>query len=208
MPITIHAKPRLGEKRSELKKLRDNHIVPGVIYGKEVLKKVQIDESQLLQTLRNHSNELITVESEGDKHQVLIGEIQKEPIKGKILHVDFRQVDMNAVVSVEVPIVVTGESKGVKAGGVVQQQTQSVSIRCLPNEIPSSFTVDISDLDIGDQVKLEEIVDTSKYNLESDPNETILSILTPRMNVVEEETKADTFIGDDGKEHIFVEETE
>jgi large subunit ribosomal protein L25 len=208
MSTTLYVKPRRGEKRSELKNLRNNHIVPGIIYGKDVLKKVQVDEAQLLQTLRNHSNELITVESDGDKHQVLIAEIQKEPLKNKLLHVDFRQVDMNVAVSVEIPITLTGESKGVKSGGVIQQQTQTVTIRCLPNEIPSSFELNISELDIGDQVKLEEVVDTTKYDVQSDPKETILSILPPRMNPVEDKIEADTFVADDGDKHIFVEETE
>jgi large subunit ribosomal protein L25 len=209
MSTTIKAKSRLGEKRSELKKLRENRQVPGVIYGSEIQKKIQVDESELIQTLRYHGNELITVEADGKKHQVLIAEVQKEPINNQILHVDFRQVNMNTPVNVEIPILLTGESKGVKAGGVVQQQTQTVSIRCLPNEIPSSFEVDITDLDIGDQVKLNQIVDSTKYQVESDLDETVLSVLAPRMNPVDDQTADEENVKEeDGKKYVFVEETQ
>jgi large subunit ribosomal protein L25 len=209
MSTTIKAKSRLGEKRSELKKIRENRQVPGVIYGSEIQKKIQVDESELIQTLRYHGNELITVEADGKKHQVLIAEVQKEPINNQILHVDFRQVNMNTPVNVEIPILLMGESKGVKAGGVVQQQTQTVSIRCLPNEIPSSFEVDITDLDIGDQVKLNQIVDSTKYQVESDLDETVLSVLAPRMNPVDDQTADEENVKEeDGKKYVFVEETQ
>lgn len=209
MSNTIQAKSRLGEKRSELKKLRENRQVPGIIYGNEVQKKIQVDEGQLIQTLRNHGNELITVETDGNKHQVLIAEVQKEPINNQILHVDFRQVDMDTPVSVEVSVLLTGESKGVKAGGVVQQQTQTVTIRCLPNEIPASFVLDITNLDIGDQVKLNQIVDGTKYQVESDLEETVLSVLAPRMTPVDEPTPDEENVKEeDGKKYVFVEETE
>lgn len=208
MSTTLRVEARASKKRSDLKEMRKNHKIPGILYGNNVQKKVSVDETDLLHTLRQHSNELITVDADGEKYQVLIAEVQKQPIKDQILHVDFRQVDMNKKVLVEVPITLTGESKGVAAGGVIQQQTQAVSLRCLPNEIPSAFTVDITDLDIGDLVKLQDVMDVNQYDLESDPNETILTIRPPRMNVVDEETKADNNLDGGGEEKVFVEETE
>jgi large subunit ribosomal protein L25 len=210
MATTLSAEKRRQDRRADLKEMRNNHMIPAVVYGKGMeSKKVAVQESELIQTLRTAGNELITLEADGDKHHVLIAEIQKDNLKDQILHVDFRQVDMKTPVSVEVPIHIIGESKGLKEGGVLQQQSHTVMVKCLPNAIPSSIEVDITDLEIGEQLKLEDVINSEEYEVLTDLNTTLVSIIPPRLEPVEDKIEADTFVDEgDGKEHIFVEETE
>ena len=111
--------------------------------------------------------------------------IQYHPISETILHIDLYGVKMDTQVSVKVPLVFVGQCEGVKAGGVLNQNLTEVEVSCLPSHIPQNIEVDISNLNIGDTLRLEEISTDSTLTLVGDP-ELLISTVTLPTKVEEE----------------------
>jgi len=92
-----------------------------------------------------------------DKRPVMVKEIQRDGLGTNIMHIDFFQVSMEQTVEVEVPIHLTGKSKGEVLGGIVDVHLRSIKVECLPNQIPEQIVLDVTELDIGDSVHISDI---------------------------------------------------
>ena len=116
----------------------------------------------------------------------MIREVQRDTIKGNLLHVDFVTVRLDEPIDTEVTIELEGEPKGVKDGGILQVQLRSVAVRCLPDEIPSEFVVDVSELEIGDTVTLSALKLPEGVEMLSETDDLIASVLPPERGNEEE----------------------
>jgi large subunit ribosomal protein L25 len=180
--VVLQAQERTEEKRSAIRKIREEGNIPAVLYGKNVKSKaIFVNASDFIQTLRQAGrNGLITMKVNGEEHSVMLHDIQKDPIRSEIIHADFQVVDMATEVEVDVNVHLVGEALGVKDGGVLQQPLHQLSIRALPSNIPPSIEVDVSNLEVGQSITVGDIQTNGKYEINHEPTEVIASILPPK----------------------------
>lgn len=176
--ISVKKREKLG--KSETKKLRDQEMVPCVMYGgKENLHFYahHIDFSKLVFTPKVH---VVEVDVEGEVHKGLIKEVQFHPVTDRIIHIDFIEVFDDKPVIATLPIELTGASIGVKNGGKMRQRRRYLKVRGLLADMPEELEIDITDLDISQVIK---IGDLDYPNLELlDPHRSmIVSVVSSRV---------------------------
>ncbi|UTR12445.1 50S ribosomal protein L25/general stress protein Ctc [Evansella sp. LMS18] len=181
MTTVLEAAKRGDRRGSRLTKIREQGHVPGVVYGKAFgNESVTVDEIALTKTLReNGKNGVFKLALEGEQTDVIVYDLQMDSIKGEIVHVDFYALDMKSELDADVPVVTSGESAGVKDGGVLQQAVYELSVKALPNDIPENIEVDVSNLEVNDSIQVKDLEVEGKYTINNDPEEVIISILPP-----------------------------
>lgn len=183
----LNAKKRTvtGKK---VKLLRLAHILPGHIYGNTEPINVEFDE-KAFNTLFNIAGETsvlhVHVEGEKDVRPVLVADYTVDPVRGQIIHVDLRQVNLNVKVKANVQIELEGESPAVKEGGVLISLINEVEVEALPNDLPEKFVLNASSLlKIGDELKVSDLkYDASKVTLSVGPDDVLVVINEPRVEV-------------------------
>jgi large subunit ribosomal protein L25 len=166
MDATLQAEKREGRGKNEARRLRATGRIPAVLYGAEKGKAVEIsvDPKTLLRILHSESgvNTLIGIEGleqAAGNTRVLVKEYQLDPIDHRLLHVDFYQVAMDKAIKVTIPIVLTGEPKGVKQqGGIVDFVQREIEVECLPGDIPEHITVDVSELMLHQGIRVRDLI--------------------------------------------------
>ncbi len=189
--LKAYVRERIG--KSESKKLRRNGFIPAILYGgsagtipiklerREVVRKVSFKDLE-------HTVYAIKLD-DGRGYDVLLKEIQIDPLTDEVIHLDFLELEKGKMVTVEVPIVLIGKDvcKGVKMGGVLEQQLWSVEVECLPRNIPERIEVDITDLEIGDAIHVEDLKLPEGVKVLEDPETTVVVISEPVEEEVAEE---------------------
>ncbi|HHX87246.1 MAG TPA: 50S ribosomal protein L25 [Firmicutes bacterium] len=183
--IALQAEPRPVMNKGHLKQLRQDGMVPAVLYGRGKANQIlQVDSRRLNQILASEgSNVLLNLQLKsadaGDGAEtVMFKEIQRDPIfRDQILHVDFIRISMTDKIEVEVPLIFTGEPVGVKdEDGVLEILMREITIKCLPAEIPENFSVDVSDLKIGDSISASSLELGDRLELVTDPDEPLVQV--------------------------------
>jgi len=193
-------------KKNASRRLRAQGFIPATIYGLEQEPlSIKIDKKELKELLKDRSisNLILEMHIKDDgkdkKETTLIKEIQKDPLTTDYLHMDFIRIQMKKEVeaTVHISILNEEESKGVKEdGGVVQHGLRELHILCLPADIPEKIVYDIKDLQMGQSVKVSDIVVDEGIKIINNPEEVIVSIIYPthlvvEQPVVEEEAEAE-----------------
>jgi large subunit ribosomal protein L25 len=185
---TIEAKIRTEDART----VRINGSVPGVVYGKDVPSTgVQVGTSEFIRLFREvGQNHVFTLAVEKKSYSVLIQELQKHPVTGKPLHIDFLTVDMKAEVHVKIPVKLIGTSPAVIEGGQIHQSLDALEVKCLPGDIVDAFELDISSLDhMGKTLHVSDmIIDTKKFHVLSHAEEAVVSVHAPKAHKEETES--------------------
>src|SRR6188768_2997915 len=187
--VKLTAQPRTGLGRSAVRKLKTAGNIPAVIYGaKDKPEALQLSRRDVNAMLSHAAGENILVELEiagGANRLALVQEVQHAPVSGDVLHIDFHAVSVDEVIEADVPIEPTGIANGVKNfGGLLEQSLRSLSIECLPRDLPDVIRVDVSALNIGDSIHVREIPLPSGVTAKMPPDLTAISVLAP---TVEEE---------------------
>ena len=198
--ITLKADVRENTGKSAAKGLRKKDIIPAVVYkgGKDALKLQLVvkDIEQILHT-KAGENAIITLKISGsDKslkdRTVVIKEVQREPIKDRILHIDFNEISLTEMLKVNVPIAAHGEAVGVKAdGGTLEHVMWELQIECLPTNIPPKLDVDVTNLKIGDAVYVKDIPVPEGVKVLSDLELIAMIVKPPKVEVPKEEVAAE-----------------
>lgn len=174
-----------AEKRSHggLGKLRCEGKIPGVMYGKDIdATPIAVDAKEFLKILKTRGETtLLDLELEGKKHTVLTKEIQRDTMKNVLVHVDFQKVSMTQKIEFNLPLVLKGDSEGVKMGGVLQFQKREVTAQALTQDIIENLEVDISNLKIGDTLKVSDLQIDPKITILDDPEEVVVSVIAPKL---------------------------
>ncbi|YCA43730.1 50S ribosomal protein L25/general stress protein Ctc [Bacillus sp. JZ8] len=195
MSNQLQAQVREDLKRSATRKLREDGSVPAVVYGyNQNSKSIFLDSVDFIKTMREVGrNGVLTLVVEKDKFPVMLHDVQVDPLKDQVVHADFYVVNMKEEVDAEVTISLVGEPAGVKDGGVLSQALNEISVRALPNDVPSVIEVDVSQLSINDSITISDIPKEGKYEITNeDLEETVASVLPPRqVEEVEDETAAE-----------------
>ena len=179
--IDFNVKPRTTKGDGPAKALRREGIAPAVLYGPKtdpVMLSVDSHEMDLLlkkasigQTLLN-----LSIDGGGDPKPAIIKEMQRNVLTGEILHVDFYEVDMKRKITVQIPIVTSEKCKGVEMGGMLQIIRREVDVLCYPNQIPDEIMIDITDLDVGESVHVEDLPLAEGIEIPHEANFTLLTI--------------------------------
>ena len=178
---------------SPARQLRRGGHMPAVLYGPQtesVLLSVNIKELELILKKGNIGSLILNlVIQNGEKitKPAMIKEFQSHPVSGNFLHIDFYEIDMQRKINVMIPVVTKGQSAGVELGGLLQIVRREIEVLCMPGDIPEAFEIDITDLDIGDSVHVEEIPLGDNIEIPADVNFTVLTIVSPKVEEVEEE---------------------
>jgi large subunit ribosomal protein L25 len=121
---------------------------------------------------------------------VMVKELQTHPLAGNFIHIDFYEIDMKRQINVMVPVITKGHAVGVENGGMLNIVRRELEMLCLPGDIPEAVEIDITDLDIGDSIHLEDIPLSENVEISADVNFTVVTVLSPKVEeeeVVEEE---------------------
>jgi large subunit ribosomal protein L25 len=189
--IQLKAKTRTTKGNGPARALRREGRMPAVLYGpKTAPMMLSIDMHDLELVLKQGNIGQAVLDLAIDDGQttkpVMVKEFQTHPVSQAFLHMDLYEVDMNRKIRVNVPVVTTGKSKGVELGGMLQIIRRELEVFCLPNEIPEAITVDITDLDMGDSLHVEEIPVEGDVEIPHDVNFTVLTVVSPKVEEEEE----------------------
>ncbi len=200
---TLRALKRTGSGSRPARRMRRDGQVPAVVYGKGVEPQpVAIDGRALYGVLHTEAglNALINVEIEdGESVLTVAREVQRDPVRGDITHLDFIKVSLDVEIEAEVGLEYTGTPKGVQEdGGFVETVETSVMLMALPTAIPTSIEVDISELGIGDTVKVADLPELDGVTYTTDADRPLVTVLLP--TVVEEEVPEELLEGEEGEE--------
>ena len=182
MSTVLQAKERTELRHSALRQLRNNGNIPAVVYGAKVESKpVFVSSADLTKTIRTVGrNGIISLDVDGNKHDVILSDYQEDSFKKEILHVDFLAVDKSSKINVQVRLALVGEASGVKDGGVLQQSVHELSITSTPDNIPQAIEVDITNLQVGETVLVGDIPEVGGFTINHEDEEVVASILPPR----------------------------
>lgn len=181
------AKKRTGKGSAEAGRLRRTGWFPAVIYGAgRPGVDIQMNEHDFVMVLRSHRSEnmIVDLDVEGaDKPvKVMVKAMQHHPVTGRVIHVDFYEVDMAQKIETEVAVKLLGEPVGVvNEGGMLEHIMRTVAVQCLPADVLDEVAVDISGLHVGQALRVQDVpLDTAKYKLLDDPEQVIVSIAASR----------------------------
>jgi large subunit ribosomal protein L25 len=195
---------RSPEGSRSARRLRREGLVPGVIYGGDGGPEHFAVDARILRNTLAHSGAILEVSIAGGKGvPVLVKDLQRHPVRGEAVHVDFLRVNMSEAIQTTVVLELTGadEAPGVVEGGVLNQETRELNIEALPGDIPDSIVFDVSGMEMNATVLLTELSAPQGVTLLDDPEDTVLATITPpTLEPVEEEIETEVaLVGEDGE---------
>ena len=216
METNLKATVRVNNGSAESRRARSEGSIPAVVYGLGMeAVSVEIDAREFTNALKTEagSNVIFNLEIGKDKYTALAREIQKHVYRNEYLHVDFIQVDLTKTVDADVQLNFIGTPMGVKEeGGIIQTINSTITISALPTNIPTSLDLDISELNVGDNLAAADVDLPEGVELANDEDDSILITITiPRAAVEEEEEieglEGEEVEGEEGAEGESSEET-
>jgi large subunit ribosomal protein L25 len=204
LEVKERADGELGSRN--VRRLRKQGLIPGVLYGKGHSRAIAVGERALRTALTGPSglHAIVDVVIEGQKtpHHAVLKDYQQHAIRGVITHVDFHEVRLDQPIQASVTVHFVGESPGVKQGGVLQQVTREVNVEALPTEIPEHIEADLSWLEVGGTIRVEDLRPIEGVTFLDDPHETVIASCTmPRgITELEEEEAEEAAEGEEGEE--------
>jgi large subunit ribosomal protein L25 len=183
--ITVDAEVRSSRGKNEARRTRKAGNIPAVLYGAyqdPVPVAVSPREIQRITRSTTGYNTIFTLAiAGGESTPVMVVDQQVDPVKGTLLHADLKRIDLTKRIRITVPVHVSGEPKGVKVqGGMLEVITRAVEIECLPDDIPEGFTIDVSELLVGQSKRASDVPVSGSMKLVSSPDTVIAHIVTLR----------------------------
>ncbi|MFH0764776.1 MAG: 50S ribosomal protein L25 [Candidatus Omnitrophota bacterium] len=193
--MILKAEVRSATGKKAAKDLRIKGLIPANVYkgGKGALSlQVSLDGLQEVLHTKAGENVIITLKISGEgspkDKTVLIKEIQREPVKDAILHVDFNEISLTEVLKVDVPLAARGEPVGVKIdGGILEHVIRELQVECLPTAIPEKIEIDVSNLKIGDAIHIKDVKIPEGVKVLNDPELIAMIVKPPKIEAPKEE---------------------
>ena len=206
MQATLVAATRQTRGKNEARRLRRTGRLPAVVYGKAPGESValDVDPKAVLRILHSESgvNTLVDLQVDGsDSGKVLIKDIQHDPVTDALLHVDLFHLAMDRAITVTVPVTLRGEAAGVKQqGGLLDFVTREFQVECMPTEIPEHVDIDVSDLMIGDGVRVRDVAEGVSWTPVSDRDTLLVHVTTAKTGADDEEEEEESEAEAEGAE--------
>ncbi len=182
--LEIKVDPRDKKRKRDAKRLLRNGKIPAILYGpKTAAVTLALDKREFSSRVADlEGSHLVRLKSESaalaDK-VALVKEMQFHPISGDVIHTDLYEVDLTAKITVHVPLHFVGKAEGVVRGGILQPIVREIEVECLPLDIPAYFDVDVSRLDIGDSVHIEELTMPEGVTAVAESNLALVAVVPP-----------------------------
>lgn len=181
---TLNVQKKEGRGKGPSGRLRARDMVPGIFYttsGENIMVQAPALPLEKMYESVGHTTVFnLEIESDGkkDTHPVIIWQVQRHPYKKRFLHIDYYGVDLEREIKVEVPLEFTGTAKGTKLGGVLETYRESVRLGSKPLDMPQKLIVDVSNMNIGDTINVEDLKLPDNVRAVHDQNFAIVSVVT------------------------------
>lgn len=176
---TLKADERNERGSSACMRLRKKGLMPAVLYGhKEGNIPITIDEAELMSLLASGAK-VFTIDVGGNSQQAIIKEIQYSNMGDKVVHVDFNRIKAGETMTLNIAIEVVGTAKGTKGEGILEQPLKEIEVECLPSNIPDNFVVNVTELDLGEDIRVKDLEIPEGVKTEEDPETVIVQVVEP-----------------------------
>ena len=193
MPTTIVAQAREASGSPAARRLRSQEKIPAVVYGHGMDPvSVTVDRRDLRLALSGPAgvNAVVELNVAGKIHPTVVKELQRHKVRRNVTHVDFLVVQMDQEITVDVPVVLYGEAKAVLAeGGLVDPAVDTLPIVTTPRSIPTEIAIDISEMQIGDVIRVADVVLPPGTSTLADPDSPVVTVLLTRAAAAEAATE-------------------
>ncbi|MGM0501101.1 MAG: 50S ribosomal protein L25 [Bacillota bacterium] len=203
--LELDAELREGTGKASVRQLREQGLVPGVLYGHDrETVSVKADAKEVEDVLGGNAIIDLTLD-DGTTQPVMVKDVQKDVITRDLLHIDLYQINLDEKITVEVPVEVVGQAEGEREGGLLNQILREIEIECLPTDIPENIEVDVDALTIGDSISVGELDVGEDIEVMVDESETVATVVLPdeieeEEEVEEEELEEPEVIGEEPEE--------
>ena len=177
--ITIQGTKRESVGKKSTKALRDAELVPCVVYGGTETLNFSAEERSFKGLVYTPEAHTVSIEVDGQTIPAVLQDIQFHPLTDKILHADFYQLSEDKPVVMEVPVRITGRSKGVVAGGAMRQSFRKLKLKALPSNLPDEIVVDVTPLKIGNKLYVGDIK-TNNFTFMHPDNAVVVAVKMSR----------------------------
>ena len=186
--ISLAASPRTLTKTTGSKRVRRGGGLPGVVYGNGEPQTVELEAKQFGKAVKSTDakNFLVELEIDGEKSIALVQEIQRNPLTNLLIHVDFKRLTKDSVVTARIPLRPVGTAEGETQGGVLLTPMHTIMLKGRPADIPESIEPDVSHLEVGQSVYLEELVLPKGVTAIGSPRALAIAVATSRMQMMAE----------------------
>jgi large subunit ribosomal protein L25 len=197
--VALTAQSRKETGKGAARTLRRQALIPAVFYGPEIDPvHLSLNYRDLERLIKTGAGENVIIDlaiETGEStlsHRAMLKEIQLDPVKQTIMHVDLYEISLDKKIEVEVPIILTGTAKGVSDGGILQQVSRTVEISCLPDNIPDAFELEVTTLDIGDSLHVSDLNIPEGIEVLEEEELTIATVVPPtKVEEIEPEVPAE-----------------
>jgi large subunit ribosomal protein L25 len=188
--VDLQAREREERGKNAARRLRASGMIPAVLYGDGQSTPLSVPDKIVDYTLHHlGDNALYNIDLGAGTSTARIVDVQRDPVTGGLIHVDFAPVNMRERIEVTVPLHLVGESPGAEEGGVLQQVAYEVKIESLPGDIPQELTLDVSTLGMNENLTLGDVTLPDGITLISDPEEVAATVTAPT-EITEEDLEA------------------
>ena len=206
--VDLQAREREERGKNAARRLRASGMIPAVLYGDGQSTSLSVPDKIVDYTLHHlGDNALYDIDLGAGSSTARIVDVQRDPVTGRLVHVDFAPVNMRERIEVTVPLHLVGESPGAEEGGVLQQVAYEVRIESLPGDIPQELTLDVSALGMNENLTLEDVTLPDGITLISDPEEVAATVTAPT-EITEEDLEAAGVVEEEPEEAELVEGAE
>jgi large subunit ribosomal protein L25 len=193
MKLEVREREEIGSRRS--RRLRAQGFVPGVLYGDGQTRAIAVPERDLRAAMTGpsglHAILDVVVAGNNAVHPSILADYQQDPIRGTISHIDLREVRLDQPIHATVSIQLVGDAVGVKAGGMLSLVTRELHVEALPADVPEHIEIDVTHLEVGDVLRLENVRAIANATILDDPHETVIATVSvPRGFAELEEAEA------------------
>ncbi len=202
--LDVQARERLGSP--EARRLRKQGLIPGVLYGRTTARAFAVEERKLRSALTGpsglHAVLDVVIEGQTEPQSTILKEYQRDPIRGHVRHIDLQEVRLDVAIQATVNVHLHGaeDAPGVKEGGVLSQPASTINVEALPMEVPESIEADVSGMEIGDTLRLEDLPTIEGVVFLDDPHETVIANVSAP--IVEVEPEPEEIEGEEGEEGV------
>lgn len=194
--LKLSVTPRAQAGRSSSRRLRKVNRIPAILYGKHTNpEKLSVDVPEFVRLLKSVAGRAVLLElhrdDKAEKALSFLQEVQRDPITDRYLHLDLHEVKADEKFEIRVPVVVTGESFGVKTqNGVLEIATQQLRVRCLPKDLPETIRVDVTELKVGETIKVASLKAIAGVEFLDTAGQPVVSCVEPVAEIVVETVAA------------------
>ena len=187
LDFVLTALPREERGKNANRRLRATGQIPAIVYGRAINPiSVAVDPREVFSILHSESgrNTVFKLKINEKQMDVLIRELQVDPVRGHLLHADFQTISMDEKRAFSVPIDPVGEAEGVKAGGILDIVVREIEVECLPKDVPDHFSVDVSHVQVGEAVRVGDLDITAEgIEVLSDQDLVLVTVVPPKVEV-------------------------